>query len=285
MRDSEVKALQSGFLICRNTGHTMAESHIHNDLEMTIILKGEMDFVMGSHRVQIPVGRFVIYWAARPHRTVHVSRPFLKYGLHIPLPWFLQLQLPAAFTHRILNGDVVVDPDDSRKREDEISVARWFRNTNPPDPAKERLTMHEVETRIGWIAMSICDSRAPAAMQSSVHPLPLLRKLDTMIRFVTEHYLDPISSADVARVVQLHPKYAMNMFRKNMGMTMLAFITAQRIAHARRLLITTDKKIVEIAFQSGFGTLSRFYKAFTDSVRMSPRAYRRMVSMRRPSRA
>ena len=43
---------------------------------------------------------------------------------------------------------------------------------------------------------------------------------------------------------------------------------------AERLLATTDMKIVDIAFASGFGSASRFYSAFEALCRQSPKKYR-----------
>jgi AraC-like DNA-binding protein len=277
---SEIDVAKSGFLIGVNRGMTMRRPHLHGDLEMTIVLKGSMGFVLGGQRVHIPLGQFVLYWAARPHCTVYCSKPFLKYSLHIPLPWFLQLQLPPSFVQRILNGEVVADEDTSRRAEDAACVQRWHREWTTGEPVKQKITLMEVEARLGWMALSPIGRKTSSVFQFARKPLPLAEKVDAMLRFITEHYADPVSSVDVAHVVRLHPKYAMNIFQKTLGMTILGFITAQRIAHAQHLLITTDMKTVDIAFQSGFGTLSRFYKAFTDSLNTSPHAYRMTVAGR-----
>ena len=51
-------------------------------------------------------------------------------------------------------------------------------------------------------------------------------------------------------------------------------VTHHRISHAQRLLITTDKKIVDVALTVGFNSVSRFNAAFKKATDCSPREYR-----------
>jgi transcriptional regulator GlxA family with amidase domain len=54
----------------------------------------------------------------------------------------------------------------------------------------------------------------------------------------------------------------------------LDYLTQYRVAHAQRLLVTTDLPVLEIALACGFNSLSRFYAAFKKICGRSPRTYR-----------
>ena len=252
----------------------MRGAHVHNDLELNILLAGEMDFVFNRQKVSLPRNQFVLHWAVRPHYTVACSSASRKCSIHIPLPWVFQLQLPAPFIHRILDGDVLFDADSSRRLEDGVSVERWQTQWLSREPVRQSIVLLEVEARLRWMALSFSAPQAASGSPFAHLPASSAEKVDEMLRFITGRYAGPISSADVAKAVRLHPKYAMHLFRKNLGMTILECIAAQRIAHAQRLLLTTDLKIVDVAFQSGFGTLSRFYKVFSATLHATPQAYR-----------
>lgn len=254
----------------------MRRPHVHSDMELTIVVQGSMDFVLGDAHVEVPAGHFVIHWAARPHYTAGCSKPFLKYTLHIPLPLFMQFRLPSPFVRRLLDGEVVCDQGVSRVAEDRAAVERWHSAMNPGNAVSQRLMLLEIEARLGWMAEASAAGECGAVLRTVSRPLPLLQKVEAMIRFVAWHYLEPISSSDVARAVGLHPKYAMTVFRQNIGSSILDFITAQRVVHAQRLLSNTELKTVDVGFQSGFGTLSRFYNAFKTAHGISPNAYRKM---------
>jgi transcriptional regulator GlxA family with amidase domain len=66
----------------------------------------------------------------------------------------------------------------------------------------------------------------------------------------------------------------MALFQKTFGTTLMKYVTQHRLSHAQRLLVTTEDSIVNIAFSSGFGSLSRFNEAFRESFGCTPRGYR-----------
>ncbi|NJL30686.1 MAG: helix-turn-helix transcriptional regulator [Phycisphaerales bacterium] len=69
----------------------------------------------------------------------------------------------------------------------------------------------------------------------------------------------------------------MTLFREHTGMSLGSYLTRQRLWQAQRLLATTDKSILQVATASGFGSLSRFYEAFAQECKTTPRAYRRAL--------
>jgi AraC-like DNA-binding protein len=96
-----------------------------------------------------------------------------------------------------------------------------------------------------------------------------------MAKLIATRYTDALGIPEIAATVGLHPNYAMNLFKKTFGMSMLEYLTQHRLFHARRLLATTDAKVADVAFASGFGSLNRFYAIFQASDHCSPREYRK----------
>nr|WP_238341919.1 helix-turn-helix domain-containing protein [Actinopolymorpha rutila] len=96
-----------------------------------------------------------------------------------------------------------------------------------------------------------------------------------MARFIAERFRDPLTVADVAAAVHVHPHHAMGVFRNVVGTTLGAYLTQCRVAEAQRLLLTTGAGMAEIAHAAGFGSQSRFYSCFTAACGEPPGAYRR----------
>jgi len=78
-------------------------------------------------------------------------------------------------------------------------------------------------------------------------------------------------------MVGLNPNYAAGLFLRHFGMTPTDYLTALRVAHAQRLLLSSELGVLEVALESGFGSPSRFYAAFTRLVGESPGAFRRRL--------
>ncbi|MCB1208188.1 MAG: helix-turn-helix domain-containing protein, partial [Verrucomicrobiales bacterium] len=124
------------------------------------------------------------------------------------------------------------------------------------DVTRERAALLEIQARLLRMAQSL-----PKHVQSRA-PDPNLSKADQLACYIAQNYSEPHTADDIAKANGLHPNYAMNLFRKAFGTTMTEFITQHRISHAQRLLVTTDDPVIEIAFASGFQSLSRFNEAF-----------------------
>ena len=96
-----------------------------------------------------------------------------------------------------------------------------------------------------------------------------------MAQFVAEHYTESVRVADIAEVAGLHPNYAMNLFRRTCGMTLWQYLTRLRLSHAQRLLLTSDRGVLDIAMDAGFGSQARFYVVFKQAYGVTPAAFRR----------
>ncbi len=68
----------------------------------------------------------------------------------------------------------------------------------------------------------------------------------------------------------------MALFQRTFGTTLVKYITEHRLSHAQRLLVTTEESILNIAMNSGFGSLSRFNEAFRQALGCTPREYRKL---------
>jgi AraC family transcriptional regulator of adaptative response / DNA-3-methyladenine glycosylase II len=62
---------------------------------------------------------------------------------------------------------------------------------------------------------------------------------------------------------------------REFGRTARDLTGARRLSLAHRLLVTTNLRVIQIAYASGFRSLRRFNAAFRDTHRMSPTEARR----------
>jgi len=111
----------------------------------------------------------------------------------------------------------------------------------------------------------------PAALGRSREVL----RLAPVFRTMHTRYPDPLTLDDLAEVVHLAPTYFSALFKRATGMSPTRYLTDYRLRQVRRLLVTTDLSIAEIALATGFRDpfyLSRLVKRAEGR---SPREYRR----------
>ena len=85
----------------------------------------------------------------------------------------------------------------------------------------------------------------------------------------------------MAAVAGLSPYHFLRTFEQVTGVTPHQYVRRTRLREAAMRLALTPARIIEIAFDSGFGDVSNFNRAFRAEFGVSPRLYRRTVHPRR----
>jgi AraC-like DNA-binding protein len=98
--------------------------------------------------------------------------------------------------------------------------------------------------------------------------------LDTC-RYLDENYQEPITLDLLAARVHISKGYLCRAFKKQMGLSVVQYLTERRIQAAMQLLQNTDDKILSVALDAGFGDLSHFNRIFKKLTGFSPTAYRK----------
>ena len=245
-----------------------------NEIELHLIKSGSLTYLFGGESVTFEPGRLALFWAASPHQIVRSASQVEYFVIKIPLTWFLQCRFPANFVRSVLHGEVVVDPAPD-VHVDVKQFYRWVNNIESGQSASHRITQLELEARLLRLALAMPDegdSRKDAG--ASTLGTGQVRHVGQMVSYIAQNYTRQITVELVSQSVGLHPHYAMNLFRRTLGTTLIDCVTHHRISHAQRLLITTDKKIVDVALTVGFNSISRFNAAFKKASECSPREYR-----------
>jgi AraC family transcriptional regulator, melibiose operon regulatory protein len=260
------------------TPEPMQRADRHNEIELNLLKQGSLTYLLGGNMVTIPAGRLAVFWAAIPHQIIASKGKAEYYVATIPLSWFMQCQLPVHFVDAILHARVVLDPQPQIRGGDLEMFERWVHDLGTPSPQKHRIAFLEIEARLLRFAEAvprdIADKSAQKAGQSMIETGGL-KHVEQMALFIAQHYLEKLSAEQIGKAAKLHPNYAMAVFKKALGITLLDCLTQHRVSHAQRLLATTNDKIIDVAFSSGFSSLSRFHDAFRRWCGCSPKEYRK----------
>ena len=86
---------------------------------------------------------------------------------------------------------------------------------------------------------------------------------------------DGISLSVLAEQFHLNPQYISQLFKSEIGVNFLAYLTNIRMDKAKKLLLSTSLSIAEVAEQSGYGDYRVFTKVFKKAEGITPSQYRR----------
>lgn len=250
----------------------------HNEVELNLLRRGWVTYLLGGRKVRIEAGQLGVFWAAVPHQIIAYGSDTEYFVATIPLAWFLQSKLPEGFAQSLLQGAVMCAPSPGDGRADAALFAQWEEDLEAPRAETADIVMLEMQARLMRLAAALpaAATRARKA-RSRLAPLKMggLNKVEQMACLIAQRYTEALTVEEIGKAVGLHPNYAMNLFKKTFGTTLIDYLTHHRISHAQRLLATGDTKIVEVAFESGFNSISRFNEAFRRACGTTPREYRR----------
>jgi len=93
--------------------------------------------------------------------------------------------------------------------------------------------------------------------------------------YILEHLEDKITIAKMADYSNMVPQSFCRWFRQSSGYSFITFLNKARIEHACQMLLSDQKSIQEVAFSSGFESLSHFNRTFKKLKDKSPREYKK----------
>lgn len=276
--DEERSELEPYGLTCeRWRPSLMGRPDRHNELELNLVRNGTLTYMHRGKCVTLDPGHLTIFWALHPHQIVDFDEKDVYYVATIPFTTFLQWRIPITFRKRIIAGAMLKEADEDVARLDEVMFERWLGDigSNSPEPVDAMLL--EMEARLRRLALSyetVDGDDESARAQESAGSDGRMSKVERMAVFVATHYRKDIKVREIGEAVDLHPDYANVLFRETLGMTLSDYLLEHRVAHAQRMLATTDEKVASIAFASGFGSISRFNAAFKSSSDCTPTEFR-----------
>jgi AraC-like DNA-binding protein len=95
--------------------------------------------------------------------------------------------------------------------------------------------------------------------------------------YMRAHAEEAVRLAEVARYAGLGVQRLCTVFRAATGLTPTHFLARLRVEKAKALLPDRSRRIAEIAFQCGFGSIPTFNRTFKGVVRLAPTEYRRLL--------
>lgn len=128
---------------------------------------------------------------------------------------------------------------------------------------KKRLLLREMEAKARFA--SLPDENDPACRHAT----------RLVLRLIAQKYADPMLSVNgMAEEVRLSPIYLTNTFKEDTGRTVKRVLTEVRVEAARRLLLSTNLPIAEVAAQCGYDNANYFSKLFRQETGATPNEYR-----------
>lgn len=255
----------------KESGYVMPSHHCHPYFELFYIETGACRFFIENNIYDMHTGDFLLI----PPRVFHYTR-YLFGSCKRNIVFFREDDVGEPIK-RLLP-----------QQADFFSEMRIFQ---VPEAYQEQIAMLLLDM---VKEEKINDERSPLMLQALLQALFLLcsreckfpqdipvnihttdRQIVQAAQFISSHYMEPITTADIAEAADYSPNYLSRKFREAAGIGVHEYLVFIRLQQAALELIATDDSITEIALRCGFSDSNYFKDAFKKKYGVTPRAYRK----------
>ena len=101
-------------------------------------------------------------------------------------------------------------------------------------------------------------------------------RMKRMMGYIQEHFREKLTVRSIAECIPISERECFRLFQNSIGITPAEYLLSVRLENAQVLLMNTDRSILDIALETGFGTSSYFGKIFRKHHRLTPLQYRKL---------
>lgn len=240
------------------TGNAKANTtplHIHQSAEFMIVTKGEMKIQIGTNEYEtVKANQGVFIPSFQPHKYNTLDKTeYIRCNFSLSLvPEFMNAINGKESSSSVfaVNGTTVL-----------IFYSRILK--------KDKQSSWSI---LSFLHSAIEDYLSSVTLTEARFDSHILTKA---ITYMNEHKSDNISIGEVASKIgysESHLSYCIN---KSANMNFATLLAMLRIEEARVMLKNSDKSILEIAIECGFGSERSFYRQFKSITGFSPKDYRK----------
>ncbi|MBN9235468.1 MULTISPECIES: helix-turn-helix domain-containing protein [Phyllobacteriaceae] len=264
------------FLIERHIADTMAIAHWHNHVEINLLMKGRMNYLFNGRQEEVEAGKLVLFWAAIPHRTIDVSKNAPLICIYLPLVDFLGLSIDRRIRQDIMQGRFLTDPRPAWA--DTAQMSRWAQEWEEGKPTRRRLAADEVRLRVKRLVLDTLET-PHIEHRPTVAPInsAAVQRAEALTELIGARHAGSLSLTKLAKLSGIHPSTANRTFREVLGVSVNEYLIRYRLAQAIQRLADTNDPVLQIAYDCGFGSSSRFYDLFKHRTGMTPKVFRARV--------
>ena len=237
--------------------------HWHTFYELELVTGGRGTQWINGHAMPLEPGSLYLLSPTDLHR-LSADAPLTFYSIKLP-----EDRLPAQLETLLHQNDT---PVATQLRSESYAVCssdflRLKSFLSTPSPYGEA-------NAAALVTLLLTALYAAAPYGKRFLPDMAFRRQHTVLKYIHSHYLMPVALDEIAGAAGLSPNHLCAQFARVAGCGFVEYLTHLRVQHACTLLAETQMSVTEIAYASGFGSLSHFLRTFRKQKQETPSAYR-----------
>ena len=249
--------------------------HWHDEVEMTLILSGEIDYRVNDQSYHLKEGEGLFCNSDALHAGSRVGETDCDY---VSLTFHPRLLggyegcvIRRKFVDVIVGGgcaSLALSPETSWQRIVLQGLGEIYRLS------QERSDMFELEVQRQLLGIWGELFRHWEDQGQTASDPEKIQRLRVILSYLHQHYGEKVTLEEVAKEVGLCKSECCRFFRRQMRQSLLDYLLDYRIGRSLPLLREGQATVAQVASQVGFSNPAYFSKVFRSRMKRSPRDYR-----------
>ncbi|MBK1875267.1 helix-turn-helix domain-containing protein [Pelagicoccus mobilis] len=248
--------------------------HYHPEVEITWIAESEGQRLVGDALEAFEPGDLILIGGNVPHqycnwKSGRARSRVIQFRQEILAPGVLDLAEFGRVRHLLDLAARGVGFSDEVRKAALQQMQRVFKAEEGPSTIIALLELLRI----------LSQEESPRQIASVVYAEPVkLKKIDRLQRvlnYLEQNWQETVTLKEAAQAAALHPQSMSRFFQQHLGMSFQDYLIQLRIGRAARLLLETERTVVDIAFHCGFNNLANFNRHFQNAYKKTPSAYRK----------
>ena len=255
----------------REEGFVMSSHHCHSFFEIYYVDRGNCRFLVENNIYDLRQGDFLLIPPDVLHYTRYLDGPCKKYGIYFRSD-DISPQVSAAMPggSSFFHETRIFQLPDAHHYQAELLLDRMLTEEKIEDSRTEAMLYLQLQE-----LLLFCSRNCSFLQEIPANIRTTDRQIVLAARYISDHYMEPISAADIASAAGFSPNYLSKRFREAAGIGVHEYLMFVRLQHAALDLVSTNDSITENAPRSGFSDSNYFKDAFKKKYGTTPSAYRK----------
>lgn len=246
--------------------------HIHNEIELGIILEGSIDLIKGKTHTTINENELYLINKLEIHELVAKTKNALVLSIQISpkifssyFPFVNSVFFPLSNINNNISPNKV-----SMMHSKIIKIAIMFFSS---EKYYELLCVSEINILFHRLISELPHttlSNDEIGSQSF-----RMKRIAKIMDYIEENFREKLLLSDIAKIENLSLSYLSHFFKDTLNMTFQDFLNTRRVEYAKKLFDTTNMNVLEVSLESGFSDVRYMSKFFMKYFRYTPIEYKK----------
>ena len=243
-------------LHCRRRKRLMCAKHLHDHIEMVVMIKGKVTTHVGNRSSVLEGGNAFI---AFPNQVHFFSDDYGEFdSVLFIFPPNIIPDFYKSFLNHLPKSPIIPLDMEVLLPVLQIALQERYHPSNFSDIVIKNCLSIILTHLLRNAELEPIDDRHMSAVQA-------------ILRYCGQHYTEDVTLETIAQNTHMSKYYISHLFSKEIGISFPEYINTLRIRDAEKLLKSSDMSITEVAFSVGFNSLRSFNRHFFAQTGMTPR--------------